>query len=108
MNLQPATKAGMFRPTLHSTYAVPRNAQHKVTDGLRLGDLLEVTAKVGEPLFYESADAQKFAVIDVFKREKGFFEAPKGSEGHPDMITALIEAHFDSPAMRIDARLWMV
>jgi hypothetical protein len=107
-DFQAASKAKFFRPTFASRYTVPRNARHKVTDKLRLGDLLEFVAPVGQPDFVKPASEHEFAVIDALRREKGFFECPKAAAAHPDMITALIEAHFDAPAMRIDARLWMV
>lgn len=108
MNLQTSTKAGFFRPTFQSQYSTPRNKRHTVNGGMRLGDLLEVVTKIGEDQFYHPPGEGEFAVIDAFKREKGFFEVPPGAVGNPDKITALIESHFDSPAMRIEARLWMV
>lgn len=97
-----------FRPHFQSPYAAPRNKRGTVNGGLRLGDLLEVVTKIGEDQFYHPPGEGEFAVIDAFRREKAFFEIPTGAEKHPDKVTALIEAHFDSPAMRIEQRLWMV
>ncbi len=109
MNLQAPLKAGFYRPTLESPYAVPKNKRDAGAKGVRLGDCLELVAPYGTPDWMKNATGEnEFEVIDAFRREKGFFEVPPQARGNPDVITAMIEAHFDSPAMRLGYRQWMV
>lgn len=108
MNLQTQAKRGQFRPTFESTYAIPQNASNNRTKGHRLGKLMVCVYPIGHPDFLLPAEDKAFAVIDAFTRRKAFFDWPKNEEKNPDVITAMIESHFDSPAMRIESNLWMV
>lgn len=109
MNLQSPAKYGFYRPTFTSPYTVPKNKRDKGAKGVRLGDCLLKTAPYGSAEWLLNATGeQEFEVIDALGRVKGFFEVPDQARGNPDVITAMIEAHFDSPAMRLGYRQWMV
>lgn len=109
MNAAIDPRRGLVRPTFRSPYAVPKNKRDGSANGVRLGDCLEFVAPYGHPDWMKTASTEnEFEVIDAFKREKALFEVPPQARGNPDVITAMIEAHFDSPALRLGYRQWMV
>lgn len=93
------------RATFTSRYA-QEPSKRPGAKGLRLGDLLKIVANYGEESFFLETEKGEFCVIDTATKQKAWFEYPIGAM--PDHITAMVRSHFDAPAFRADARLWIV
>lgn len=106
-SLQSEIKAGLFRPSFASQYTFKKADYLKAKDRLRLGDLLLRIVPHDAPNFCHPCEPDEFEVVDLECQEKGYFSIPPGPS-NPDYITGLIEAHFDSPALRLSQTLWMV
>lgn len=97
------TKRGAF----HGAYALPaerrdlhRKHQH------RLLDLLIGIATKTQEQFMDGASEKEFAVIDLLREEKAFFEMPEKVDA--DYVHSMIESTFNSRALRISSRTWVV
>lgn len=58
------------------------------------------------PQFMNGVEKKEFAVIDLLREEKAFFEMPDGVDA--DYVHSMIESTFNSRALRISARTWVV
>lgn len=104
---EPFTPMTTSRGAFHGAYALPadrrdlhRKHQH------RLLDLLIGISTKTMPQFMDGAASKEFAVIDLLREEKAFFEMPDGVD--VDYIGSMIESTFNSRALRISSRTWVV
>lgn len=95
------------RGAFHGAYAlpkeqrdIPRKHQH------RLLDLLIGISTKTQPQFMAAAGEKEFAVIDLLREEKAFFEMPAGVT--PEYVHSMIESTFNSRSLRIASRTWVV
>ena len=72
----------------------------------RLLDLLIGICTKAMPQFMDSAGKDEFAIIDLLREEKAFFEMPAGIDA--DYVQSMIESTFNSRALRIASRTWVV
>ena len=72
----------------------------------RLLDLLIGIATKTQEQFMDAAEKTEFAVIDLLREEKAFFEMPDGVDA--DYVHSMIESTFNSRALRISSRTWVV
>ena len=103
----PYTPMTTTRGAFHGAYALPaerrdlhRKHQH------RLLDLLIGIATKTQEQFMDGAQAKEFAVIDLLREEKAFFEMPDGVDA--EYLQSMIESTFNSRALRINSRTWVV
>jgi hypothetical protein len=102
-----AVRAETARGAFHGAYALPkeRRDMHRQHQH-RLLDLLIGIAVKTSPTFMDSSDAKGFAVIDLLREEKAFFEMPDGVDA--DYVQSMIESTFNSRSLRISQRTWVV
>jgi hypothetical protein len=95
------------RGAFHGAYALPKEARdlHRKHQH-RLLDLLIVISTKTHPQFMAAAAEKEFAVIDLLREEKAFFEMPDGVT--PEYVHSMIESTFNSRSLRIAARTWVV
>lgn len=100
---QPAPGRGAF----HGAYALPKAARdlHRKHQHRLLDLLIGITTKT-QPQFMAAAGEKEFAVIDLMREEKAFFEMPDGVT--PEYVHSMIESTFNSRSLRIAARTWVV
>lgn len=95
------------RGAFHGAYALPteRRDMHRKHQHRLLDLLIGITTKT-MPQFMDGAEKTEFAVIDLLREEKAFFEMPPGVD--VDYVQSMIESTFNSRALRISSRTWVV
>lgn len=96
------------RGAFHGAYSLPKERRDMMRKHRhRLLDLLIGISTKAMPQFMDHAeDKIEFAVIDLLREEKAFFEMPDGID--TEYVHSMIESTFNSRALRIDANTWIV
>lgn len=94
------------RGTFQTPHTIPKSDRVLGVMRFRLGDCLLFVAPTDGPDYFTPAHAGEFCVVDVVTKEKAWFEMPIGAS--PEMITGMIESHFDSSAFRVGNKMWFV
>ena len=95
------------RGAFHGAYALPaeRRDMHRKHQHRLLDLLIGISTKT-MPQFMDGTAAQEFAVIDLLREEKAFFQMPDGVD--TAYVQSMIESTFNSRALRISSRTWVV
>ena len=94
------------RGTFHAKYAMPKDTRHPTKMHHRLNDCLVTVAAHPDPGYLGEPDKGQFAVVDLVRREKGFFEIPHGAT--IASLHAMIEGTMGAAATRINEKTWAV
>ena len=95
------------RGAFHGAYSLPKERRDMMRKHRhRLLDLLIGISTKRMPEFMIHADEKEFAVIDLLREEKAFFEMPEGID--TAYVHSMIESTFNSRALQIDANTWVV
>ena len=98
--------AQTLRGTFHARYSVPKDQRPCTSTMHRLLDCLLTWAAEGDPDFLASPRSFEFAVVDVVRKEKAWFEIPAGYT--PEMITGMISSSFNATTCQVGKRIWFV
>lgn len=95
------------RGAFHGAYSLPKERRDMMRKHQhRLLDLLIGICTKTMPQFMVNAEKTEFAVIDLLREEKAFFEMPQGID--TAYVHSIIESTFNSRALQIDANTWVV
>ena len=96
------------RGAFHGAYSLPKERRDMAKKHRhRLLDLLLGICTKTMPAFMDHAAPDiEFAVIDLLREEKAFFEMPEGVD--IDYVHSMIESTFNSRSLRIDDNTWVV
>lgn len=94
------------RGSFHGQYLKLASQRDRRAKYPRLLDCLLFIAPWGTAHYLTAPDRGEFAVLDLARREKGFFELPLGAT--PDELHSIIEGHFGMPAERVSELVWVV
>lgn len=71
-----------------------------------LSNRLLAVSRRGDLEYLHLPEPGQFAVLDLQRGEKAFFQAPRGA--HAEELHDLVEAHFELPAERVAEFVWAV
>lgn len=94
------------RGSFHGQYLKPVTQRDRRSKFPRLLDCLHVVAQRGDLHYLASPEKGEFAVFDLHRGEKGFFELPRGASA--EVLHGMIEGHFGVAAERVSEFVWVV
>lgn len=94
------------RGSFHGQYLKPATQRDRRSKFPRLLDCLQVVTQRGDLHYLSAPEKGEFAVLDLQRREKGFFELPRGANA--EVLHGMIEGHFGVAAERVSEFVWVV
>jgi hypothetical protein len=94
------------RGSFHGQYLKAVSQRDRRSKFPRLLDCLQVVVQRGDVQYLAAPEKGEFAVLDLQRREKGFFELPRGA--NPEVLHGMIEGHFGVAAERVSEFVWVV